>query len=197
MKRLPSIRAGVRARVLSQSTGSTISLFQQHISLKTRYTYLTFSSGIPLHSVVSYTEQSQAGRGMSQLCVQIISFVSVTLLSSSMRLSAIKASPNAVSLSALGSASCWCWRYSDCMCSLPGLAQAKELPSHHSLLHLVLPLSRQDVLPNLVLTQHSAWELAPPLARRQAHTLRQYCASTRCMSPAGCRTPPSGWPSSS
>ncbi len=75
---------------------------------------------------------------------------------SSLRLSAIKASPNAVSLSALGSVSCWYWRCSDCICSLVGLVQAKEIPSHNSLLHPVLPLSRQDVLPTLVLAQHLA-----------------------------------------
>src|SRR5258708_10469947 len=175
----------------------TVFLLQQHISLKTRNICLTFSPGIPLHSVVSYTGQSQAGRRISQLCIQISSCMSVKVSTSNLRLSAIKASPNAVSLSALGSVSCWCWRCSDCMCSLPGLAQAKEIPSHNSLLHPVMPLSRQDVLPALVLAQHPAWEPAPPLARRQAHILRQHCASTRWMSPAGCRAPPSGWPSSS
>jgi hypothetical protein len=45
------------------SPPTTVLLLQQHISLKTRNICLTFSSGIPLHSVVSYTEQSQAGRG--------------------------------------------------------------------------------------------------------------------------------------
>jgi hypothetical protein len=107
---------------------------------------------------------------MSQLCVQIISFVSVTLLSSSMRPGTINEHLYAGSFGATESASCLCWRCSDCICSPPGLAQAKELPSHHSLLHLVRPLSRPDVLPNLVLAQHPAWELAPPLARRQAPT---------------------------
>src|SRR5258708_37066058 len=134
----------------------TVLLLQQHISLKTRYTYLTFSSGIPLHSVVSYTQQSQAGRRISQLCIHISSCMSVKVSTSSMRLSAITASPNAVSLSALGSVSCWCWRCSDCICSLVGLVQAKELPSHNSVLHPVMPLAMQDVLPNLVLAQHSA-----------------------------------------
>src|SRR5258708_6240262 len=176
---------------------TTVLLLPQHISLKTRNICLTFSSGIPLHSVVSYTEQSQAGRGMSQLCVQIISIVSVTLLSSSMRPGAINERLHVVSLSALGFVSCWCWRCSDCMCSLLGLAQAKEIPSHNSLLHPVMPRSRQDVLPALVLAQHPAWEPPPPLPRRQAHVRRQHCASTRWMSPAGCRAPPSGWPSSS
>src|SRR5258707_12302332 len=133
-----------------------ISFSLQHLSRSTRYTYLTFSSAIPLLSVVSYAQESQAGRRISQLCIHISSCMSVKVSTSSMRLSAIKASPNAVSLSALGSVSCWCWRCSDCICSLVGLVQAKELPSHNSLLHPVMHLSRQDVLPTLVLAQHPA-----------------------------------------
>src|SRR5258706_5815317 len=80
--------------------------FSQQFSPETHYTCLSFLPGIPLHSVVSCTRQLLIGRSGSQVCIQIISCVSLTLPTGSMRPGAINELRHAIPVGALGALSC-------------------------------------------------------------------------------------------